>query len=179
MELIYDTLCSLHNQNLVKKLYEESFPDNERRDFVELLRLIYTTDLFHAKAVFSGEVFIGFITFWTFQEFVYIEHFATNKLHRNKGYGSSIFREIYHRYQGKVILEVEPPDNETAKRRIHFYEQLGMILTDYPYIQPAYSPRQSPVPLRIMVGKSISTDRRNIQSLADRMVSCVYCSRNE
>lgn len=174
MELTYNTLFSDRNQFFVKRLYEEAFPENERRDFVELLQLLHTEKLFNVSTVFHKEIFIGFITFWRFRDFVYIEHFATDKTHRNKGYGGKIFQEIYNRYHGKVILETEPPDDEMAVRRIHFYEHLGMTLTDLPYIQPAYSSKQHSIPLRIMVGENISTNLQDIQTLVNRMVSRVY-----
>ena len=58
-----------------------------------------------------------------------------------------------------VIIEVEPPANRTAKRRIAFYEKLGLKLFPCDYVQPAYDPDKATVPLYLMEAAA-HTDRR-------------------
>ena len=50
-----------------------------------------------------------------------------------------------------IVLEVEPPESSAeAARRVKFYEELGFVGWQTPYIQPAYSKDKSPVPLMLM-----------------------------
>lgn len=52
---------------------------------------------------------------------------------------------------GKMVcLEVEPPDNEMASRRIDFYKRNNFFLNNYPYTQPPISTGRNPIPLLIM-----------------------------
>ena len=39
-----------------------------------------------------------------------------------------------------IVLEVEPPTTETARRRIAFYERNGFSLCERAYVQPPYRP---------------------------------------
>lgn len=50
-----------------------------------------------------------------------------------------------------VILEAEPPElNETARRRVAFYERLGYKLNPHEYYQPPYKLGGKPLRLVIM-----------------------------
>ena len=58
-----------------------------------------------------------------------------------------------------VILEAEPPElNETARRRVAFYERLGFNLNPHEYYQPPYKPVGRPVRLVIMSAPKALTD---------------------
>ena len=48
------------------------------------------------------------------------------------------------------VLEVELPETDLARRRIGFYRRHGFAWNDYPYMQPALRPTESPIPLRLM-----------------------------
>jgi hypothetical protein len=50
----------------------------------------------------------------------------------------------------KVILEVEPPTDESSLRRINFYKTIGFKLNDHNYIQPPYDKNKKPVKMIIM-----------------------------
>ena len=75
------------------KLYEEAFPVYERRTLKAQSHLlknpVYKFDVFIEK-----NVFIGFIMWWDFKDFQYIDHFAVTKSKRNNGYGAKILKEI-------------------------------------------------------------------------------------
>ncbi|MBK5252521.1 MAG: hypothetical protein JJE29_07815 [Peptostreptococcaceae bacterium] len=49
-----------------------------------------------------------------------------------------------------VVLEVEKPETETAKKRIAFYERLGFFRNEYDYLQPSFSDNKRAISLLIM-----------------------------
>ncbi|MFH1520634.1 MAG: GNAT family N-acetyltransferase [Candidatus Micrarchaeota archaeon] len=129
----------------VKLIYETSFPSDEKR---ELDLLLFDKKDYSLMAAVEDRV-IGFISFWDFGTFIFIEHLAVEKELRNQGIGSKMLGEFMNKYQN-IILEVEKPQNEQQYLRIKFYEQFGFKLNHYPYVQPSYGKGKSPVPLYLL-----------------------------
>lgn len=94
----------------------------------------------------------GFITYWTFDSFVYVEHFAVGEKVRGGGLGGKALQEFRKMMARPVVLEVERPgSNDMADRRIAFYRRNGFHTIDsYEYMQPPYAPRLPEVPLLLM-----------------------------
>lgn len=131
------------------QLCEEAFPAEERRTLeaqTQLLRnSIYRFITLHAE----GEL-VGFMGYWQLTGFVFLEHFAVTPTARGKGIGKRALEKLGEVVQQTLVLEVEPPFNEMAQRRINFYERSGFHLNPYPYAQPPYSPEKPWVPLLLM-----------------------------
>ena len=53
------------------------------------------------------------------------------------------------RRAGRVILEIDPPEDEISRRRRGFYERNGFVYNEYDYIHPSYL--RPPQPHRLMV----------------------------
>ncbi|MEE1348203.1 MAG: GNAT family N-acetyltransferase, partial [Bacteroidales bacterium] len=67
------------------------------------------------------------------------------------GYGKAAIEKLTELSRLPIVLEVEPPESSAeAARRVKFYEELGFVGWQTPYIQPAYSEDKSPVPLMLM-----------------------------
>lgn len=120
----------------IEKLYDEAFPAEERRDWEQLLMMIGRTDDMFLQVITSRGNAVGFIIFWTFNDWCFIEHLAIDPQHRGMKYGESTMRHFMDKT--KVLLEVEPPVSKDAIRRISFYERLGMALIPFVYSQPSY-----------------------------------------
>ncbi|MDR0756279.1 MAG: GNAT family N-acetyltransferase [Tannerella sp.] len=152
MEYHSITHAALDNKLLVgiRDIYETSFPADERRHFDDVVRIA------GIKPAFCGDIYtedrnvVGFILSWRFSFFRYAEHFAVRRDMRGKGYGRTIFADFMKRAGPSVVLEVQRPEDETSRRRIRFYERLGLIYSSAPYLQPPYSPDKHPVPLSLM-----------------------------
>lgn len=134
----------------VCKLYEAAFPPEERRTWAprpEGLRL----------RVARGDdgSFLGFVTTWQLPDDVtYVEHLATLPSLRGQGIGGRIIDDLPER----VVLEVELPETEEARRRIGFYERHGFTAaTEQEYIQPPYGPDLPSVPMLIMYRGDVDT----------------------
>ncbi len=146
-------LHRLHQEDFdtIYRILCDSFPPDERRDYAPQLALfdreIFTT--YGLREESSAQV-MALITVYDLGECAYVEHFAVSESYRNRGLGSVILSELIAACDKPLILEVELPETEMARRRIGFYERNGFFLNDYPYIQPPYGPDKQPVPLRIM-----------------------------
>ena len=134
----------------IYRLYHSSFPVEERRDWVDI-ELILNTDKRFNMFVFSSEnEFSGFLTFWEFENFVYVEHFAVSSSIRGQGIGSQIMKSFMDAKHSPIILEVELPETPEAIKRIAFYEKLGFVVIHKPYLQPPYDGKTHFLPLLIM-----------------------------
>lgn len=132
-------------------LMENSFPTTERRDhegFSEEL----SRERFHLMCQTAANKLISVLTYYVFDGFSYVEHFAVNSEQRGQGIGSDMMKRLLSYADGKtVVLEVEPSsDGGIARHRIAFYERLGFVLNDYEYIQPPLMKGEPSIPLMIM-----------------------------
>lgn len=132
-------------------LYLAAFPEEERRPEAAWEELMHQSPLFHTDAILDDGDYCGFITSWHFSNFIYVEHFAISSSRRGGGIGGRAFECFMKQCAGKeIVLEVETPDTEIARRRIGFYERHAMHLLPNDYQQPPYRPTGEYFPLRIM-----------------------------
>ena len=142
----------------IKNLYEASFPIDERRDFQDIIKLLDDKKSpFDVIAFTEDGEFSGFLSFWKWDDMRYFEHFAVEQSMRNGGRGAKYLCQSIADDSTPVILEVEPPVDEMARRRIGFYERNGLRLwNDLYYLQPAYGEGRSPLELKLMTAGEIS-----------------------
>ena len=120
----------------------------------------------------------AFISLWRFEDFTYGEHFAVRRELRGQGTGTKILAEILQNEHQRFCLEVEPPETETAKRRIAFYERNGFTLNHFPYMQPPLGEDRDPLPLMIMTtGGAIEKDE--FEHIRKTLYKKVYRSFSE
>ena len=137
------------------RLYCLSFPAGERRvyDGEHGFHSFLTANSgrFHPLVITLGGEFAGFLTYWEFPGYVYVEHFAVEPEMRGSDIGGSTLRHLVECVSDCVLLEVEHPDTPEARRRIGFYERHGFRLhADIEYMQPPYDPSLPEVPLLLM-----------------------------
>ena len=143
----------------VYSIMEDSFPADERRPYNEQ-KMLLNKDNYKVYVIKDTSCRISaFIAVWSFNDFIFIEHFAVDSSFRNSGIGSSVLNDIKNKYNKIICLEVEPPKSEITRRRVGFYERNGFYLNHYPYVQPPISKGKNPVPLMIMTtDKEISEE---------------------
>ncbi len=133
----------------IKMIYESSFPDNERRDFTQLVELL-DDDRFKLKGIFIDDDLVGFISYWDFNVFMYVEHFAISDVLRNNGLGTHVLQSLLEENLNKMLLEVDLPSDPISFKRIKFYERLGFVICHEEYIQPPYGEGKEAVPMLIL-----------------------------
>ena len=80
---VYDPMFSrLYN------LYTASFPHPERRSWDGLVHELIYEKRFFSNVLLQENEFVGFLNYWKFEQFYYIEHFAVLEKMRGKNIGS-------------------------------------------------------------------------------------------
>lgn len=173
--MIYNrlTVCNELEQKEVQRIYETSFPIDERREFDSLLHLAQQNGAYKPEVVCKNGTVVGFISSWNFDEWRYIEHFAVDAALRGCGIGREVLRNFVERDARPVVLEVEPPIDKMSCRRVEFYTRQGFVLhNSYQYIQPPYDSNRNAVELRLMTyGAPVDC---NLDALTALLHSRVY-----
>lgn len=154
------------------KLYNETFPEDERRLYRDADHVAGFVKekggKFHAFAYDDGgEDYLGFMTYWTFRGYVYIEHFAVSPEHRGRNVGTKMLNHLFKTVSPDVLIEVEEPTDDEKRRRIAFYERNGFRARgDIKYTQPPYSPGQKGLPMLLMTHGDVNLhDMRDISEM--------------
>jgi ribosomal protein S18 acetylase RimI-like enzyme len=97
----------------------------------------------------NSEQTAGLCIFWTFREFLFLEHFAVEPELRGLGIGEQTLLLLREKCP-LILLETEPPTDEMAARRIKFYQRNGFKLLHRQYFQPSYGGNKPPVEMKLM-----------------------------
>lgn len=156
------------------KIYEESFPPDERRSKEQQLE-IFNADNYEVIEIKdeSENLLVGFIAYWEFEEFIFVEHFAVASSQRGKGIGGKYLNDFVAKHTKPIVLEVEPPIDEMTKKRVVFYERLGWHLSDFQHIQKAYVPGRNGVLLQLMSYPNPLNDQA-FQIVEETLFSTLY-----
>lgn len=119
------------------ELYCHSFPRNERRSLAHQ-QTAFRSEHYRMEIFTEQDKFVGLIGYWTFNEYVYVEHLAVNPALRSGGYGSRIVSKFLSSTNRTIILEIEQVTDNLTARRLRFYERLGFRINPYDHIQPLY-----------------------------------------
>lgn len=134
----------------VYDILEEAFPAEELRTR-EGQRSLIENNKYKLNAYKNGEGNIAAVLAeWRLGDIIFIEHIAAHKNERGSGLGGRLLAEYISNAGRPVVLEVEPPETDIARRRIGFYRRLGFCLNERPYIQPAIREGVDSIPLMIM-----------------------------
>lgn len=120
----------------VWKLYEESFPEQERRKEEDHLRAC-EDDRFFPLSVWDKNLLIGLMFYWEWDSYRYLEHFAINPELRGQGNGSQLLTNLQDS-EHTIILEIDPLINELSVRRLQFYERAGYTITPFRFVHLPY-----------------------------------------
>lgn len=127
---------------------DASFPDNEKRDDA-LQAAALANPRYHLDAWLDGDAFVGFMGWWDFDDYRYIEHIAVAPGARSGGYGRAIVQRWLSQSATPVYLEIEKVVDALTTRRLNFYLRLGFVTTPMQHEQPAYR-GGAPVPLQVL-----------------------------
>lgn len=104
----------------------------------------------------------GFINYFEFSEprLLFIEHFAVDDRLRGNGIGSGMLKSLTEQNKSKLLaLEVEPPAGALQRRRIAFYQRMGLSLLDGSYYQPPAYGNADPLPLMLMASQELGAEQ--------------------
>ncbi len=131
------------------RLYESAFPRKERRTLRDHLRAL-ADPRFHADAIREEGRLVGIVYWWRYDERTcYAEHLAVSPALRGHSIGSRAFAEFCARHP-RVVLEIDPPEDEISVRRLGFYRRLGFVENPQEYLHPSFSAPFETHPLVLM-----------------------------
>lgn len=157
----------------VEELLTTSFPLEEYRPLKQWQKFTDSNELFQNNVILDGSKPVGLMTYWDFGEFYYIEHFAIDTELRNRGYGQRVLDLLNDEIQKPLVLEVEIPDNETARRRVSFYKRYNFTLWDEEYTQPPYRPNGKAIPMILMSRGDLSC-KKDFKKVRNLLYKEVY-----
>lgn len=134
------------------RLYLDSFPHYERRDFDKNLEKMATDEQFYFCAVESPDsTCVALVCYWKWQNLCFVEHLAVDPQMRGSGLGAQILSNLAMQLPGTVILlEIDPPMDEISIRREQFYIRNGYKVNHYLHIHPSFEIPSHPHRLVIM-----------------------------
>lgn len=154
------------------ELMEDSFPQSEIRTFESQQKLL-NNPLYTVYVLREDREILAFFAEWQNDSYRFLEHLAVNKNYRSRGLGSKTL-QLYHDLSDKpVVLEVEPPNDETQIRRVKFYEKNGYHLSSYGYIQPVINDGYDGIPLVLMTYPEL-LDNNELNKVKDWLDQTVY-----
>ncbi|MBB6733857.1 GNAT family N-acetyltransferase [Cohnella zeiphila] len=131
-------------------IMKASFPDSETRTY-EGQRELLGNPHYRILAEKNGDgKTIAFLAAWEFPSMRFVEHLAVDPAVRSGGIGRALMADYMGQSPLPIVLEVEPPVTELARRRVGFYERLGFHLNPYGYVQPPLREGRREMPLRLM-----------------------------
>lgn len=119
------------------RIYTVSFPCCERRTEADCARAL-ADPAFAAEGAWCGGRLAGILFYWIGPGFHYVEHLAVDPELRGGSLGTAILSRLCGRAE-RVVLEIDPPEEEIALRRLHFYRRLGFRDNPYAYVHPSYA----------------------------------------
>ena len=129
-------------------LYEAAFPANERRDAEWQARAL-AQDAYYMCAAAEDGALCAIAFYWMHGGELFLEHLAVAPGLRGRGIGAALLREI-RELPGKLILEIEKPDDAETQRRLRFYEREGLTLAPFGYDAPGYQAGTGDCALQLM-----------------------------
>ena len=143
---------SFHN------LYVVSFPIFEQRTALQQAEA-FRDRRYKLMAFMEDDTFLGFISYWEFDTYLYVEHFAVNAELRGKGYGGRMLRAFQQATEKIVLLEIDPIVDSVSEARLRFYKRCGFFENTYPHRHPAYRSDYQPHPLIVLTDKRAITEK--------------------
>jgi len=119
----------------VMAFYRTSFPPAEQRSDKAYAGAL-ADPAFRADAIRCDNTTVGLLFYWLWGDIVYIEHLAVSPALRGQRIGARVLADFCR--GRRVILEIDPPETDIARRRQRFYERAGFVANPHPYIHPSY-----------------------------------------
>ena len=110
-------------------------------------------------------MFVGFISYWEFSSYRYIEHFAVHQGLRGRGYGSEILNAFLRSTSKIVLLEIDPVVDSVSRARLRFYRKCGFHENPFAHTHPPYREGYPPHSLVVLTSpRSITENEYRIFS---------------
>lgn len=159
------------------KKFNETYPEGERRLYKSAEHIANYIKMkggkFHGFAFDDGnEDYLGYISYWTLNHLVYIEHLAVGAKH-GKNVERKLLSHLFEMANPNALIEVEDPaSSREAAERVEFLEKEGFRLRkDINFVQPNKVAMESGVKIMLMTHGDV--DLKDTRELRE-MLTDVY-----
>lgn len=166
-------LAESGHPHFAKDLFESAFPDEERPPFGEIKKRDKTRFHFLVATMGDDEP-LGILTYWDFEDFIYVEHFAIHEDLRDQGLGKAVFLNFLSQQTKQVVLEVEIPHNEVSDHRVEFYGSMGLFLNQQEYWQPSYNKKKHELAVQMYIMTKYEVDDDEFDEIRRVLYQNVY-----
>lgn len=140
-------------------IYSVSFPVYEQRNTCQQNEA-FRNPHYHLATLIENEEVASFISYWEFDDYIYIEHLAVNQKLRGKNIGSITLNDFAKTTKKTIILEIDPLIDDISEKRLHFYEKLGYKVNPYKHHHPSYDEQFPPHELLVLsLNKQLSKEQ--------------------
>lgn len=153
-------------------LLSTSLPANEHRSYAAQ-KAMFDRSAYGVLIGTQDGTLCALMAVWSFPEFRYLEHFAVDPTLRGQGIGGEMLGRYIAEDPRPLVLEVEPPETDIARRRIGFYTRCGLYLSDFPYAQPPLNEGDGLLPLMLMRSGKMWSDAE-AEQVRDTLYREVY-----
>lgn len=140
------------------KIYSVSFPVYEQRSHAQQL-YAFQNPHYRLYGRINENRLEAFISFWEFDDYIYIEHLAVNGEIRGKQIGTNTLNQFKDEMDKTIVLEIDPIVDEVSAKRLSFYQKLDFKQCPYKHAHPAYNKEYKPHELLVLSsGKVLSPE---------------------
>lgn len=162
----------LQHYKFMEELLVDSFPPEEYRQLEQLREFTDRTGNFHNNIIFDDDLPIGFITYWDFGNFYYVEHFATNPALRNGGYGKRTLEYLCD-YLTPHCTRSGASGRRNGKETYRLLPTSRFVLWKKDYRQPPYKPGDHFLPMYLMVHGNLDPEK-DYEDIKHKLHTVVY-----
>ncbi len=139
------------------EIYQSNFPSGERRLLPDQRRAL-EDDRYYCMAILQEDHVAGILFYWMLPPFLFAEYLAIGEAFKGRGIGTTVLSWLKQE-PGRLILEIDPPIDTIAVRRMKFYKREGFVLNSYIHINLPLRVGEEELPLRVMtVGTILSKE---------------------
>lgn len=127
----------LKKSNDFRKLYDASFPDEEKVDFDGFFSGVFKG--FKLVGQYDNGELVGMMHYIVKKDFIHLNYFAITTLKRGKGYGSKFLSWLKRKYKLPIVVDVEELDPlsenyECRIKRHRFYNKNGFVHGEFTFM---------------------------------------------
>ncbi len=158
-------------------LMTQCFPSDERSSY-EIQKSLFNNPNYNCIIIEEKDMVVGFVCYWSFENFNYIEHLCVKKENRGQGLGEKLVKKVINKNK-KIILEIEDTkveNNYMELKRLNFYKSLGFHLISCEYFQPPLNKNDQPIKMELLTYPILFTDEE-IKDTINIIKNSVYKNR--
>lgn len=150
------------------KLYNSSIPEGDRREFENEKHLDNYIKMkggkFNAFCAVDGDLYLAFLSYWTFEGYTYIEHLGVSPDSKDKNIARLMLNHLFKEVSPNVLTLVKESDNPDDTKILDILEKNEFsVRKEFNFNRPSYLQGENPVPVLLLTHGDVNL--HNIDSI--------------